>query len=241
VQEVLRVGVQIAEGLAAAHKHGLTHRDIKPANILLENGVERVKITDFGLARAADDVNLTGSGYIAGTPTYMSPEQANSQRVDHRSDLFSLGSVLYSLCAGHPPFQGETSLAVLKRVCDEMPKPLREVNSDVPEWLEAFIAKLQVKNPADRFATASEVAKLLGKRLAQFQTDGVFGEIDSSVVTPVRSEIAGEQIARDQEHRRRRVRGCCQPQAGSYQTWLPSGNRQHRPPFTRLQHVAAQP
>src|SRR5262249_4625282 len=97
VKEVLRIGMQVAKGLAAAHHQGLIHRDIKPANILLENGVQRVKLTDFGLARAVDDASLTQSGIIAGTPDYMSPEQANGDPVDYRSDLFSLGSVLYAL------------------------------------------------------------------------------------------------------------------------------------------------
>src|SRR5262249_38073633 len=104
VKEVLRIGMQVAGGLAAAHKQGLIHRDAKPANILLENGVQRVKLTDFGLARAADDASLTQSGVIAGTPTYMSPEQANGEPVDLKSDLFSLGSVLYELCTGRPAF-----------------------------------------------------------------------------------------------------------------------------------------
>src|SRR5580765_4965734 len=91
--EVLRIGRQTAAGLAAAHAQGLVHRDIKPANILLEDGVERLKITDFGLARAADDASLTRSGVIAGTPQFMSPEQARGDAIDARSDLFSLGSV----------------------------------------------------------------------------------------------------------------------------------------------------
>ncbi len=97
VVEILRVGMQVASGLAAAHAQGLVHRDIKPANILLEDGVERLRITDFGLARAADDASLTHSGVIAGTPQYMSPEQARGEVIDGRSDLFSLGSVLYAL------------------------------------------------------------------------------------------------------------------------------------------------
>ena len=93
LKEIVRIGLQVADGLAAAHRQGLVHRDVKPANILLENGVERVKITDFGLARAVDDASLTQSGVIAGTPMFMSPEQANGEPVDHRSDLFSLGTV----------------------------------------------------------------------------------------------------------------------------------------------------
>ena len=102
--EILRIGRQIAEGLAAAHQQGLIHRDIKPSNILLENGVERVKITDFGLARAADDVSITQSGHVTGTPQYMSPEQAQGLHLDARSDLFSLGSLLYAMCTGRPAF-----------------------------------------------------------------------------------------------------------------------------------------
>src|SRR5665213_1640600 len=108
VKEVLRIGLQAASGLAAAHAQGLVHRDIKPANILLENHVERVKITDFGLARAAADASLTQEGVIAGTPMYMSPEQAEGRQVDQRSDLFSLGSVLYAMCTGHAPFRAPT-------------------------------------------------------------------------------------------------------------------------------------
>lgn len=100
VKDVLRIGLQAASGLAAAHAQGLVHRDVKPANILLETNVDRVMLTDFGLARAVDDATLTRTGVIAGTPQYMSPEQANGDAVDHRSDLFSLGSVLYAMCTG---------------------------------------------------------------------------------------------------------------------------------------------
>ncbi|HEX5105687.1 MAG TPA: serine/threonine-protein kinase, partial [Pirellulaceae bacterium] len=100
VTEILRIGMQAAAGLAAAHTQGLVHRDVKPANILLENGVERVYLTDFGLARASDDASLTYTGVVAGTPHYMSPEQADGQPLDHRSDLLSLGSVLYFMATG---------------------------------------------------------------------------------------------------------------------------------------------
>ena len=169
LREILRIGMQTAEGLAAAHKQGLVHRDIKPANILLENGVERVKITDFGLARAADDASLTQSGVIAGTPLYMSPEQAEGSAVDQRSDLFSLGSVLYAACTGRPPFRGSSNVAVLKRVVEETPRPIREVNPDIPEWLCELIRRLQEKNPAHRPASAAEVATILARRLSEVQ------------------------------------------------------------------------
>src|SRR5262249_19750115 len=119
VKEVLRIGTQAASGLAAAHRQGLVHRDVKPANILLENSVQRVKLTDFGLARAVDDASLTQSGVVAGTPQYMSPEQANGEPIDHRSDLFSLGTVLYEMCTGRPAFRAPNTAAVLRRVSDD--------------------------------------------------------------------------------------------------------------------------
>jgi hypothetical protein len=169
LKEVLRIGMQAAAGLAAAHAQGLVHRDVKPANILLENGIERVKITDFGLARAADDAGLTQSGVIAGTPLYMAPEQALGEAVDHRSDLFSLGSVLYTCCAGRPPFAATTTRGVLRRVCEARPRPLREVNPEVPEWLAEALARLLARDPARRFQSAAEVAELLKQRLAELQ------------------------------------------------------------------------
>lgn len=169
VIDVLRIGQQVAEGLAAAHAQGLVHRDIKPGNILLERNVDRVLLTDFGLARAADDASLTQSGVIAGTPQYMSPEQARGDSVDHRTDLFSLGTVLYTLLAGHSPFRAETAMAVLRRVCEDTPRPLRELNPHVPDWLEAFIEKLQAKVPDQRFESAEQVADLLKRGLAHWQ------------------------------------------------------------------------
>jgi serine/threonine protein kinase len=169
--QILRIGMQIASGLAAAHAHGLVHRDIKPANILLENGIERVKITDFGLARSIDDVRMTQAGVVYGTPQYMSPEQAQGERVDQRSDLFSLGSVMYAMCTGRPPFRGETGMAVLKRVCDDTPRPIREVNPDIPAVLAGIVNRLLAKNPEARFQTAGEVAELLSQYLAHVQHD----------------------------------------------------------------------
>jgi serine/threonine-protein kinase len=169
VTEILRIGMQVASGLAAAHAQGLVHRDIKPANILLENGVERVKITDFGLARAVDDASLTRSGVIAGTPLYMSPEQTRGEPLDHRSDLFSLGSVLYAMAAGHSPFRTDNTMGVLRRICEDTPRPLREVNPEIPSWLGLVVEKLLRKSPADRFQSAAEVAELLGQYLAYVQ------------------------------------------------------------------------
>ena len=167
--EILRIGMQTAAGLAAAHAQGLVHRDVKPANILMENGIERVKLTDFGLARAAADAGMTQSGVVAGTPYYMAPEQARGEATDHRADLFSLGSTLYAMCAGRPPFRAESPLAVLRRVSDDEPRPVRQINPEVPEWLEAIITKLHSKDPARRFPSASELARLLSQCLAHVQ------------------------------------------------------------------------
>jgi eukaryotic-like serine/threonine-protein kinase len=173
VARVLRIGMQTAAGLAAAHAQGLVHRDIKPANILLENGVERVKITDFGLARAADDAGLTQTGVVAGTPQYMAPEQARADAVDQRADLFSLGSVLYAMCTGRPPFSGSGALATLKHVCEEEPPDIRTINPEVPDWLVAIVGRLHAKERGARFASAAEVAELLGKHLAHLQQPAV--------------------------------------------------------------------
>jgi serine/threonine-protein kinase len=161
VEEVVRIGTQVARGLAAAHAHGLVHRDVKPANILLEEDTGSVKITDFGLARAVDDASLTSSGVINGTPLYMAPEQARDEPLDHRADLFSLGSVLYTLCVGEPAFRATSTPAVLRRICEEQPQPLRQRNPEVPAWLEQFIDVLLAKDPGQRFASAEEAARLL--------------------------------------------------------------------------------
>jgi len=169
LKEILRIATQTAYGLAAAHAQGLVHRDIKPANILLENGVERVKITDFGLARAVADASLTQSGVITGTPHYMAPEQARGEAVDHRADLFALGCTIYAMAAGHPPFRAETPLAVLRRITDEQPRPVREINPDIPAWFDAIVRKLLAKDSDARFQTAAEVAELLERCLAHVQ------------------------------------------------------------------------
>lgn len=180
VVEILRIGSQIAAGLAAAHEQGLVHRDIKPENILLEEGVERVSITDFGLARAVDDNTVTQNGAIAGTPMYMSPEQALGEQVDQKSDLFSLGSVLYAVCTGRPPYSGDTSYSVMRQIIDEGPMPVCDVNPDVPDWLAGIVEKLMVKDKSERFSSAAEVHRLLDACLSHVQqpeTVGVPNEV----------------------------------------------------------------
>jgi uncharacterized protein (TIGR03067 family) len=162
IKETLRIGRQIAEGLAAAHATDLIHRDIKPGNVLIEGGPQKkVKITDFGLARAADDASISQSGIIAGTPMYMAPEQAKGETLDQRADLFSLGSVLYQMAAGRPPFRANSTVAVLKRVAEETPRAIREIIPETPQWLCDIISKLHAKNPDERYQSAREVADVL--------------------------------------------------------------------------------
>jgi len=170
LREVVRIGMQAAHGLAAAHAQGLIHRDIKPGNILLEASNDRVKLTDFGLARVADDVKLTRSGFVSGTPLYMAPEQAMGEEPDPRSDLFSLGAVLYEMCAGQPPFAGNSALAILKQIADVKQRPLRELNPAIPEWLAVTIDRLLAKKPVDRIQSAAHLAELLEFEWALLKT-----------------------------------------------------------------------
>ncbi|HYH67555.1 MAG TPA: serine/threonine-protein kinase [Urbifossiella sp.] len=172
VPEVVRLGRQIAEGLAAAHATDLIHRDIKPANVLIEGGPrQQVKITDFGLARAADDASISQSGLIAGTPMYMAPEQALGQDLDQRADLFSLGSVLYQMAAGRPPFRANNTVAVLKRVAEDTPRDIRAIIPETPSWLCDIIAKLHAKKPDDRYQSARDVADVLADCEAQLKAN----------------------------------------------------------------------
>lgn len=176
VSEIVRIGLQTAKGLAAAHAQGVIHRDVKPSNILLDEGVERALLSDFGLAHTENDAGLTHSGFHPGTPHYMSPEQVRGEAIDARSDLFSLGCVLYCLCTGRPPFQAESGYAVLRAITDETPLSIRELNSNVPEWLERIVVKLLSKSRDDRFSSALEVAELLA---------GCLSHLHDPVTTPL--------------------------------------------------------
>jgi hypothetical protein len=179
VPEVLRIGREIAEGLDAAHSTGLIHRDIKPANIWLEAPKGRVKILDFGLARAAtaevsptrqaidlgkaasQDAALTQQGTIMGTPAYMAPEQALGEAVDARSDLFSLGCVLYRMCTGYQAFKGKDLEASVIAVARHQPIPPRQMNHEVPQELSDLVMRLLEKAPERRPASAAEVVGIL--------------------------------------------------------------------------------
>jgi predicted Ser/Thr protein kinase len=171
--EVLEIASQVASGLAAAHAKGVIHRDIKPDNILLERGIERVKIGDFGLARVALDISeLSSLDQIIGTPAFMSPEQVNGDPVDSRSDLFSLGCVMYAMVAGHSPFRGATTVVVVRKVCDHHPKPLHELDPSVPRALSDVVAKLLAKRPDDRYPSAEQLAVVLKRHVAEARLAG---------------------------------------------------------------------
>jgi phosphate ABC transporter phosphate-binding protein len=165
VAEILRIGREAATGLAAAHARGLIHRDIKPANIWLEAPTGRVKLLDFGLARAADPTQagsaITQAGNIVGTPEFMSPEQGRGEELDARSDLFSLGAVLYLMCSGRKPFQGTSAMAVLTALAVGSPPPIREINPNVPSALAELVERLLAKERVRRPGSADELSAAL--------------------------------------------------------------------------------
>jgi eukaryotic-like serine/threonine-protein kinase len=168
VEDAVRITREAAAALDYSHRHGVVHRDIKPENILLTKDGDAL-VADFGIARAlrgGDDAPLTQTGMAVGTPAYMSPEQASGGTVDARTDVYSLGSVLYEMLAGEPPFTGPSAQAMIARRFTETPRPLSEVRETVPEGVERAVAKALAKSPADRFGTAAE----FGKALADGQT-----------------------------------------------------------------------
>lgn len=157
MQQVFPIAAQLSQALAAAHATGLVHRDVKPTNILVEPGrEERVVLTDFGLARTMDDASLTQSGFVAGTPMYMSPEQTHGQSIDPRSDQFSLGSVLYLMVTGRPPFRASSALGVMRRVAEARPRPIQEINPDVPSGMIQVIETMMQRDPNDRYASMDQ-------------------------------------------------------------------------------------
>ncbi|HJZ10497.1 MAG TPA: serine/threonine-protein kinase, partial [Acidobacteriota bacterium] len=163
--EVIEIGIQVAEALEYSHSKGVVHRDIKPENILITQdpsaaGGVRVRVTDFGLAMATAHSHLTKTGSFVGTISYMSPEQMTEKDLDGRSDLFSLGTVLYECLVGKPPYSGEVQ-SVLYRIAHEIPQSPRSVGADVPEEFEQIVMRCLEKDPVDRPQHAKELAEAL--------------------------------------------------------------------------------
>jgi serine/threonine protein kinase len=164
--DVLRIGREIAEGLAAAHACGLVHRDIKPDNIFLEGRGRSVRIIDFGLARdvGADSAQVTVDGAVVGTPAYMPPERIGAQDLDSKSDLFGLGVILYEVLAGRLPFEGRSMVTMLAAISRGQPLALAEAAPQVPAAVASLVMRLiahdKAERPADAQAVASEIAAL---------------------------------------------------------------------------------
>ena len=171
-QDIVRIGVQIAEALDYAHQKGIVHRDIKPSNIILDPD-GRVKITDFGIARIEDpgSPHQTRAGEILGTPVYMSPEQVMGQPVDGRSDLYSLGVILYEMLTGEKPFQGENIAAIFNSIIQNKPAEPETTDSPIAQALSALIMKSINKDPVSRFQTGNEMAAPLKACLQRRQSD----------------------------------------------------------------------
>ncbi len=158
--DIARWGLQAAEALAHAHHRGVIHRDIKPSNLLLDTE-DIVWLTDFGLAKCADEVTLTLCGMLMGTPRYMSPEQAESVRrpIDHRTDVYSLGASLFELATGRPVFDATAPMGVIAQILTEEPARPRQIRPDLPRDLETIILTCLAKDPGQRYATAQALAE----------------------------------------------------------------------------------
>jgi len=157
---LINLATQLSSALATAHTAGITHRDVKPSNILLSKDGKRIWLADFGIARTTEDPSLTYENNVPGTPRYMSPEQALGHKIDHRTDLFSLGSVLYHVACGRPPFEASNSTAILHKVSVASFTPIQRLNRNTPSWLADLIHRLLSKDPADRPSNLAEELRL---------------------------------------------------------------------------------
>lgn len=167
-ERAVKFGCQICSAISVVHDAGIVHRDLKPENVVIEMIDERetARVLDFGIAKILDRAGLTRVGLVLGTPDYMSPEQASAQPLDHRSDIYSLGIILYELLSGQVPFSGPKPRQVLIRHAIEMPRPIAELRSDLPEALARVCMRALEKSPARRQQTATEFAGELSASIA---------------------------------------------------------------------------
>jgi serine/threonine protein kinase/HAMP domain-containing protein len=173
MREVLEIGIQLARALDYAHSRGVIHRDIKPSNLVRLKGTRNIKVTDFGIAHieTREGAQQTRMGSVLGTPQYMSPEQALGQTVDGRSDLFSVGVVLYQLVTGQKPFSGDSLMGLMQSIVKDEPKPPEQWRPDIPPSLRRIIKRCLAKQPDKRFASGGELADALIKVLREVRED----------------------------------------------------------------------
>jgi serine/threonine protein kinase len=183
IEGAAQYGVQIADGLAAAHALGIVHRDVKPQNVLIgQDGT--AKVTDFGIARSESLATMTATGAVMGTPHYMSPEQAQGERADARSDVYSLGCMVYQMLAGEVPFKGDTPLSVIMQQVNDQPRGLRDLRSDLPRQLEAVVDRSMAKDPESRFQSVSDLSAALRDALPEVGRPRVGPTIAPPVTPP---------------------------------------------------------
>ena len=186
LKQAITIGIQLAKALNYAHETGIVHRDIKPSNVLMLRDGDTVKITDFGIAHIdeTDATQHTQMGAVLGTPLYMSPEQVAGGKVDGRSDLYSVGVVLYQLLTGQRPYSGNTMATLLYQITKEEPPPIEEAAPDVPVGLRHIVSKLLSKQPEKRFQTGAELAKALTRELRSLEE--LEAETDRPGYIPIR-------------------------------------------------------
>jgi eukaryotic-like serine/threonine-protein kinase len=205
-ERAAEIAFDIAQALHRAHSGGLVHRDIKPSNIMITSGAQ-TKVTDFGIARAvaADgEQTVTQTGMVIGTASYLSPEQAQGNPVDARSDVYSLGCVLYEMLTGSPPFQGESPLAIVYKHVREDPPPPSHANPDVPQALDAIVMKALAKNPDNRFSSAQEMKEDLGRFLGGHQVQATPLLLEDTSAVPRSDRTSVMTTGEYEEPRRRR-------------------------------------
>ena len=194
VEQILKIARQTALGLEAAHRCGITHRDIKPSNLMLDRKSKRIKIADFGLAATVNENSFTRSGMLVGTPDFASPEQVTARQVDARSDLFSLGCVLFYLCAGQRPFAADSMIETLDAVRHKVLPAVDQLNHGIPGKLASVIDRLVQKHPDDRFQTAEELCAAIDQ-VAKVNSRQVLNEVSRSTGLSLTSKASAAVLA----------------------------------------------